>query len=64
MKKFIPYLAFVCIAGLTVTSGLPVTAGGCSSHKNKTVEKECNKDDKECKLEQSEVLSLKNRSAS
>ena len=61
MKKFIPYIAFACIAGLTATNGLPVTAGGCSNHQNKAAEIECAKEDKDCQTKKSEAFSLKNR---
>ena len=35
MKRLFPYIAFACLTGFTVTTGLPVMAGGCSSHMNK-----------------------------
>ena len=48
MRKLIPYLAFACLTGFTATNALPVVAGGCSSHMNKTAEIKCAKDDIEC----------------
>jgi len=38
MKRFFPYIAFACLTGFTATTGLPVMAGGCSSHMNKKAE--------------------------
>ena len=48
MKRIIPYIAFFCLTGFTATNGLPVIAGGCSSHTNKKAEIECSEDDTEC----------------
>ena len=50
MKRLIPYIAFACLTGFTATSGLPVMAGGCSSHMNKKAEIKCAEDDTECQL--------------
>ena len=57
MKKFIPYIAFACLTGFTATSGLPVMAGACSSHMNKTAEN-CSKDDIECQTKKAEKYGL------
>ena len=54
MKRFIPYIAFVCLTGFTAASGLPVMANGCSSHINKTAEIICTEDDIECQTEKAE----------
>ena len=59
MKKFIPYIAFACLTGLTAASGLPVTAGGCSIDMNKKVEINCAEDDAECQTEKSEKFEIK-----
>ena len=58
MKKFIPYVAFACLTGLTVTNGLPVISGACSSHMNKKVEMKCAEDDTECQAEKAEKFDL------
>ena len=52
MRKIIPYIAFFCLTSFTATSGIPVMAGGCSSHLNKKVEIKCTEDDTKCKIEQ------------
>ena len=59
MKRFIPYLAFACLTGFTATSGLPVIAGGCSSHMNKKAEIKCAQDDTECQNEKTEKFDLR-----
>ena len=59
MKKFIPYIAFACLTVFTATSGLPVMAGACSSHMNKTAENNCDKDDIECQTKKAEKYELK-----
>ena len=58
MKKLIPYFAFACLTGLTATSGLPVMAGGCSSHMNKKAEVKCAEDDTECQSDKAEKFEL------
>ena len=60
MKKLIPYIAFICLSGFTAISGLPVMAGGCSSHMNKTAEIKCAEDDFECQNEKAEKFDLNN----
>ena len=60
MKRLIPYIAFACLTGLTATNGLPVMAGGCSSHMNKKAEIKCAEDDTECQTEKAEKFDLKN----
>ena len=47
MKRLFPYIAFACLTGFTATTGLPVIAGGCSSHMNKKAEIKCAEDDTE-----------------
>ncbi len=59
MKRFFPYIAFACLTGFTATTGLPVMAGGCSSHIDKKAEIKCADDDTECKIERAEKLDLK-----
>ena len=54
MKSFIPYIAFVCLTSFTTIGGLPVFAGDCTSHINKTVEIKCAEDDIECQTEKTE----------
>ena len=58
MRRIIPYIAFLCLTGFTATSGLPVIAGGCSSHMNKTAEIKCAEDDIECQNEKAEKYGL------
>ena len=59
MKRLIPYIAFLCFTGYTLISGLPVIAGGCSYHKNKSVKINCAEDDTECQIEKNENFDLK-----
>ena len=58
MKKLIPFIAFVCLTGLTATSGLPVMAGGCSGSYNKSAKIECSENDTECQRQKAERLDL------
>ena len=58
MKRLIPYIAFACLTGFTATNGLPVMAGGCSSHMNKKAEIRCAEDDTECQTEKAEAFEL------
>ena len=60
MKRLFPYMAFACLTGFTVTTGLPVIAGGCSSHMNKKAEIICAEDDTECQTEKAEKFDFKN----
>tara|TARA_B100001769_G_C21848121_1_gene459886 strand:+ start:412 stop:606 length:195 start_codon:yes stop_codon:yes gene_type:complete len=60
MKKFIPFIAFACLTGLTATNGLPVIAGGCGSQMNKTAEIKCTEDDIECQSEGTKNFDFKN----
>tara|TARA_B100000212_G_scaffold320872_1_gene279015 strand:+ start:30 stop:230 length:201 start_codon:yes stop_codon:yes gene_type:complete len=48
MKKFIPYITFICLTLSAATSGLPIMAGSCSGYGNKMSEKKCDKDDTDC----------------
>ena len=59
MKRLFPYKAFACLTGFTVMTGLPVIAGGCSSHMNKKAEIKCTEDDTECQTEKAEKFDLK-----
>jgi len=58
MKRFISYIFLACLTSLTATNGLPVVAGACSSHMNKTAEIKCAEDDNECQAEKAEKLEL------
>ena len=58
MRRIIQYIAFLCLTGLTTTSGLPVMAGGCNSHMNKKAEKQCAEDDTECQTEKAGKFEL------
>jgi len=49
MKKIILYTSLSILTGLSFSSGLEVIAGGCSNHTNKNEQKECLKNDTECK---------------
>ena len=59
MKRLLPYIAFACLTGFTVTTGIPVLAGGCSSNINKKEEIKCAEDDTECQIEKAEKFDLK-----
>ena len=59
MKRFFPFIAFACLTGFTATTGLPVMAGGCSSHMKKKAEIKCAKNDTECQTEKAEKFDLK-----
>ena len=59
MKRFFPYIVFACLTGFTATSGLPVFAGGCSSHMNKKSEIKCAEDDTECQTDKAEKFDLR-----
>ena len=59
MKKLLPLIAFTCLTAFSVTSSLPVLAGGCSSRSNKASEIKCDKDDKECQTKNAEKFDLK-----
>ena len=58
MKKLLPFISFACLTAFSATSGLPIMAGGCSSHKNKVTEINCDKDDKECQAKNTEKFNL------
>ena len=59
MKRLFPYIAFACLTSFTATTGLPVMAGGCSSHMNKKAEIKCAEDDTEYQTEKAEKFDLK-----
>ena len=59
MKKLLPLITFTCLTAFSVTSGLPLMAGGCSSRSNKASEIKCDKDDKECQTKNAENFDLK-----
>tara|TARA_Y100000994_G_scaffold43798_1_gene34260 strand:+ start:210 stop:404 length:195 start_codon:yes stop_codon:yes gene_type:complete len=58
MKTLISYIAFAGLTSFTATSGLPVMAGGCSSHMNKKTEIKCSEYDTECQTEKAEKFEL------
>ena len=58
MKSLLPFFTFTCLTAFSVTGGLPVMAGGCSSHSNKASEIKCDKDDKECQTKNTEKFDL------
>ena len=60
MKRLISYIVFACLTGLTATSELPIMAGNCSRHMNKTAEIKCADDDTECQTEKAEKFNLNN----
>ena len=59
MKRLFPYIAFAFLTGYTATTGLPVIAGGCSSHMNKKAEIKCAEDDTEGEIEKAEKFDLR-----
>ena len=58
MKKLLPFITFACLTSFSAISGLPIMAGGCSSHRNKVTEIKCDKDDKECQRKNTEKFNL------
>ena len=58
MLRLIPYIAFACLTGFTVTTHLPLMAGGCSSNMNKTAKIKCAEDDTKCQSEKLQKLGL------
>ena len=58
MKRLFPYIAFACLTGFTAITGLPVMAGGCSSHMNKKAEIKCAENDTECQSEKASKFDL------
>ena len=58
MKNLLPFMTFTCLTAFSVASSLPVMAGGCRSHSNKTSEIKCEKDDKECQKKNTEKFDL------
>ena len=58
MRKLIPYITFAFLTGFTATTGLPVTAGACSSHMNKKAEIKCAENDTECQAEKASNFDL------
>ena len=59
MKRLFSCIAFAYLTGFTVTTALPVIAGGCSSQMNKKAEIKCAEDDTECRTEKAEKFILK-----
>ena len=48
MRKSLTSISIFCIMSLSVASNIPLKAGGCSTHKNKKVEIECQLNDSDC----------------
>ena len=59
MKRLFPYITFACLAGFTITTSLPIMAGGCSSQMNKKAEIKCAEDDTECQIDKAEKFDLR-----
>ena len=59
MRKLFPYIAFACLTSFSVTTGLPVMAGGCNSHMNRNEEIKCDENDTECQSEKASNFDLK-----
>ena len=59
MKNLLPFMTFGFLTAFSVTSSLPVIAGGCTSHSDKASEIKCDKDDKECQTKNAEKFDLK-----
>ena len=58
MKRLIPYITFACATVFSATSVMPVMAGGCSNHMNKTAQIECSEEDIDCQRENDEKFNL------
>ena len=58
MKKILPYITFAFLTGSIASTGMPLIAGGCSSHMNKQAEIKCSEDDTECLNEKAEKFEL------
>ena len=59
MKKIASYITFLYLTFFAITTSLPVIAGACSNHRNKTAEIKCAKDDTECRSEKTEKFDIK-----
>ena len=59
MKRLLPYISFASLIVISVTSNLPVTAGGCSSNSNKATQIICDKDDTECQTKKTKKFELR-----
>lgn len=60
MKKLIPYSIFIFISASAARNYLPVQAGGCSSHSNKSGKLKCDKDDTECQKKKIKNFDINN----
>ena len=58
MKRLFPYITFACLIAFTARTGLPVMAGGCSSHMNKKAEIKCAENDTECQIKKTKKFDL------
>ena len=58
MKRLISYITLSFLTGLTATSELPIMAGNCSRHINKTAEIKCADDDTECQTKKADKFEL------
>ena len=59
MKRLFPLIAFAILTGFSATSGLPVMAGGCSSHMNKKADIKCSENDTKCQIEEAAKSDIK-----
>ena len=59
MKRLIPYISFACLTAVGYINVLPVIAGGCSTHMNKTAKIKCAEDEADCQTEKAEKFDLK-----
>ena len=59
MKKFAAYIVLACLTAFTANSSLPVMAGGCRSHSNKTAEVNCPKEDIDCQTKKTKKFDKK-----
>ena len=55
---FFPFIFFAWLTGFTASSALPVLAGGCINHMNKTAKIKCAPEDTECQTKKTEKFDL------
>ena len=56
MKRFIPYITFICLTLSAAINGLPTMAGSCNGYDNKMSEKNCDKDDTDCQINKTKKI--------
>ena len=54
MQKLLPFISLICLTAFTNVSGLPLMAGGCNNHFNKSAKIKCAENDKDCQTEKIE----------